>query len=71
MFRQKPKKVLANVGFDAVAVRGVEPYHVFLSSSAFPFRFFLLTGEAGRVAAVTEGFLVQPDRFFEFIFVVG
>ena len=29
VFRQKPKKLLANVGFDAVAVREVEPYHVF------------------------------------------
>ena len=25
VFRQKPKKLLANVGFDAVAVQGVEP----------------------------------------------
>ena len=52
VLRQEPKKLLANVGFDAVAVWGVEPHHVFLSSSAFPFRLFLLEGEIGRVAAV-------------------
>ena len=45
MFRQKPKKLIANVSFDAVAVRGVESYHVSLSSSAFPYRLFLLKGE--------------------------
>ena len=71
VFKQKPKKLLANVGFDAVAVRGVEPYHVSLSSSVFPLRLFLLKGETGRVAAVFEGFVVQRDRFFEFIFVLG
>ena len=61
VFRQKRKKLLANVGFDAVAVRGVEPYHVSLSSSAFSFRLFLLKGETGRVATDFEGFVIQRD----------
>ena len=54
VFRQEPKKLLANVSFDAVAVRGVEPYHVSLSSSAFPFRLFLLKGETGRVVKSSQ-----------------
>ena len=71
VFRQKSKKLLANVGFDAVALQGVEPHHVSLSSSAFPFQLFLLKGETGRVATVFEGFVVQRDRVLKIIFVVG
>ena len=56
VFRQKPKKLLVNVGFDAVAVSRVEPHHVSLSSSAFSFRLFPLKGKP-HMAADT---MVQP-----------